>query len=316
MYNYCTLFDSFYLSRALAMYDSLLRTSGPFHLYIFTFDQISYDVLIKLDLAYITLISLDEFEDPDLLHVKKDRSKGEYCWTCTPSIIKYSLEKFNLDSCTYIDADLYFFNDPSTLIDEMGEKSILLTEHRYTPEYDQSSTSGIYCVQFMCFKNDRYGMEALTWWREACLDWCYARIEDGKFGDQKYLDDWMSRFKGVHVLENKYGAVAPWNVQQYSESELGNAVFYHFHATKYLTWNSFDFGRYSLSKPVLKHFYKTYIKALRSSEEVIFSADIKINRGFFVPSNKTGLIRDALSQLIRSAKGINNIYLEEEILRF
>ncbi len=55
----------------------------------------------------------------------------------------------------------------------------------------------------MTFKRND-GELVRSWWEERCLEWCYARFEDGKFGDQKYLDDWTSRFnKQVHVLKNK-----------------------------------------------------------------------------------------------------------------
>ena len=122
----------------------------------------------------------------------------------------------------------------------MGEKSVLITEHRYTKEYDQSRTSGIYCVQFMTFKNDKNGMEALNWWRNACIEWCYSRFENGKFGDQKYLDDWLNRFKGVHSLKNLGGGVAPWNIQQYDLSKKEfELIFYHFHGFKILENHKF-----------------------------------------------------------------------------
>ena len=45
--NYCTLFDSFYLTRGLAMYESLKRQTGNFHLYIFAFDDDTYSFLKK-----------------------------------------------------------------------------------------------------------------------------------------------------------------------------------------------------------------------------------------------------------------------------
>ena len=84
--NFCTLFDSYYLLKGLALHESLMKQcKSDFHLYIFLFDDKSYDILKKLNLNNVTIITLEEFEDEKLLEVKPGRSKGEYCWTCTPS---------------------------------------------------------------------------------------------------------------------------------------------------------------------------------------------------------------------------------------
>jgi hypothetical protein len=142
MQNFCTLFDSNYLIKGLAMYLSLKQYCQNFHLYIFAFDDKSHELLKKLNLEYVTVISLKNFEDQDLINVKPDRTKAEYCWTCTSSTILYCLEKFNLEMCTYLDADLLFFDDPQILLNELKDKSILLTEHRYPPEHDKTENSG------------------------------------------------------------------------------------------------------------------------------------------------------------------------------
>ncbi len=215
MYNYCTLFDSFYLTRGLAMYESLKVHSDLFHLYIFAFDDKSYNFLISQNLDKATVISLKEFENERLLNIKNDRSIAEYCWTATGSTIKYCLDNYSLDHCTYLDADLYFFSNPKVLLDEVVDGSTLITEHRYTKKYDQSKSSGKYCVQFMTFFNNENSKRALNWWIDSCIDWCYACAEDGKYGDQKYLDDWIIRFNDIHELRNLGGGVAPWNIQQY-----------------------------------------------------------------------------------------------------
>lgn len=263
--SYCTLFDSNYLTRGLAMYESLKKYSNQFHLYVFAFDERSCELLKKINLEFVTIISMQEFEDEELLKVKDSRSAGEYCWTCTPSIIKYSIEKYNLDSCTYLDADLYFYANPSVLLEEMENSSVLITEHRYTSEYDLSTTSGIYCVQFMTFKNDTNGMRVLNWWRDACNVWCYARFEDGKFGDQKYLDDWTVRFEGVHVLKHLGGGVAPWNIQQYDISDKDfKLIFYHFHNFKFLDYDRVELGGFKLRKSDLNLLYAPYLKHLEA----------------------------------------------------
>jgi hypothetical protein len=277
--NFCTLFDSNYLSRGVALYNSLSEHANDFHLFVFAFDEKAFEVLRELSLRNVTVISLKEFEDEKLLHVKPLRTAAEYCWTCTPSIIRYAINKFGLSACTYLDADLFFYNDPSVLINEMGTKSVLITRHRYTPQYDQSSTSGIYCVQFMTFRNDEKGMTVLNWWREACIDWCYARLENGKFGDQKYLDDWTTRFDGVHELRHLGGGLAPWNIQQYSIQRGGDPlllkenrsgekfkpVFFHFHYLKFFQDEIVKLtGDYLISHDFVRVFYIPYVNKLIS----------------------------------------------------
>ena len=244
MLNFCTLYNSNYAAKGLAMYWSLKRVCPDFNLYVFAFDDVLAAVLKKMALANMTVITLTEFEDEELLRVKPTRTPGEYCWTCSSCTVYYCLTHFNIDHCTYIDSDLYFYSNPQVLIDEMGNDDVLITSHRYSPQYQSEEKAGKYCIQFMTFKNTPNGMHILNWWRNACLDWCYNRYEDGKFGDQKYLDDWPTRFQGVHELEHLGGGVAPWNMQQYTfakqnkqyigtETNTGDTfslVFFHFHA--------------------------------------------------------------------------------------
>lgn len=282
--NFCTLFDSNYLSRGLVLYDSLEKYCRDFHLYVFAFDQKALEVLNTLRLPRLTVISLAEFEDAELLRVKKERSRAEYCWTCTSSTIAYVLDHFPVENCTYLDADLRFYSDPGLLIDEMeaSGKSVLITSHRYTLRYDQSLLRGKYCVQFMYFKNNTEGREVLSWWRDRCIEWCYNRVEDGKFGDQKYLDDWTTRFSCVHDLQHPGGGLAPWNCQQYLFKEENGrlygitrngvtfqVVFFHFHGVKVFEGNRMIPAprSYSLSAEVREKFYHPYFRALLEKGE-------------------------------------------------
>lgn len=286
MYNFCTLFDSAYLIRGLAMYESLFHNCPNLHLYLFAFDDKCYETLIKLNLINVTVISLKEFEDARLLEVKPQRSKAEYCWTCTPSVINFVLENYNVDTCTYLDADLYFYASPEFLLNELGNNSVIITEHRFTPKYEWRLKYGKYCVQFVTFKKDVKGMSLLKHWRDDCLNWCFARLEDGKFGDQKYLDEWPESFDGVHILRH-LGGLAPWNIQQYDicvqdskylgkEKRSGqgfDAVFYHFHYLKYFANGTIDLGPYELSDQVKELVYWPYIRHLEEIKSRISSID-------------------------------------------
>jgi hypothetical protein len=280
MQNYCTLFDSNYMARGVAMYESLASVAKDFHLYIFAFDDISLEALRKMNLEKVTVVSLTELENERLLEAKKNRGRGEYCWTCSSSTIKYVIEKYSVDNCTYIDADMIFYSDPKVLIDEMGDASVLIPPHRYSKRYLKSIVSGKYCVEFVTFKNTPAGMKVLNWWVDKCIEWCYNRLEEGKFGDQKYLDE-FEKFEGVHVLEHLGGGVAPWNVQQYipsikdgkifgKEIVSGNEfpfVFYHFHGLKFMENNKVDLSYYHLTKKVVDFIYKPYVKALVEMEQ-------------------------------------------------
>jgi hypothetical protein len=295
--NFCTLFDSNYLARGLVTYESLMEsTKGTAHLYVFAFDEKCYNVLTKMALPNMTVISLSEFEDEALLAIKPTRTRGEYCWTCTSSTIHYVIKNLGKSNCTYIDADMCFYQNPKVLIDEMPSvKHVIITEHRYTPQYDKSKLSGKYCVQFMYFDDSHESLEVLTWWRERCLEWCYNRHEDGKFGDQKYLDDWTTRFPCVHELKHLGGGLAPWNIQRFSfgqdnkilkgfvdikkglntEGPNFEAVFFHYHGVKLYQDNNYILApkMYVLKPNIKTLFYMPYLQKLKEASEKVRQID-------------------------------------------
>jgi hypothetical protein len=289
-----------YLSRGLAMYESLKTHTHEFQLFIFAFDEMSFQILKELNLQNVTTVSLGEFETSELLEVKKGRSKAEYCWTCTPSIISYLLNKYHFPDCTYLDADLIFYSDPAILIEEMVEnqKNVLITEHRFSPiaKLYEKKRAGRFCVQFVTFTNDNDSIIILEKWRLQCIDWCYARYEDGKFGDQKYLDEWPGLYQNIHILQHMGGGIAPWNLQQYTFRHNGKSiigkvkktgsvfevVFYHFQYVKFIKTGSYDIGWYLIPPGFRKMFYIPYLKRLEEIEIKLKKANLNYQTVFTV----------------------------------
>lgn len=241
-YHFCTYFDRNYLLKGLALYSSLARhCRQAFTLWVLCFDDETYRVLSHLALPGMRLISQQEFEagDEELLGAKANRSRVEYYWTCTPSLPLYVLKHNpDVDLVTYLDADLYFYASPLPLYRELQDGSILIMEHRHTVTLENHAQQyGIYNVAFNAFRRDQNGLLCLEWWRKRCIEWCYDRVEDGKFCDQKYLDDWPHRFKGVRVLQHIGAGLAPWNIHCYHLTCRSGKVyveslpllFYHFH---------------------------------------------------------------------------------------
>lgn len=282
---FCTLFDSNYLSRGLAMYQSLARHAGPFLLYVFAFDDAALAALRGLALENVVVVPLAEFEDRELLRVKPSRSRAEYCWTCTPSTLLWVLEERGHPVCTYLDADTCFFSSPDPLLAELGASDVIITEHRYSPQHDYSATSGIYNVQFVTARASERGLRVLRWWRDACLDSCELNPAEGKCGDQKYLDDWPQRFEGIHVLQHRGGGLAPWNVQQYvfraegerivgTELRTGSGfdvIFFHFHALKLTTHGRVHLsgGGYEIGRDAFQLLYVPYIRSLDAAGRML-----------------------------------------------
>lgn len=265
---YCTLFDSYYLSRGLLMLRSLIRFLNPAdRVYVFCFDQTSFDVLKSSGLPGVVPVSLSEFETPSLIAVKSGRTKGEYCWTCTPHVLLHVLEKKDEFECTYLDADLYFYDSPSKALPQQG-KGVLITEHRYTPRYDQTGTSGVFCVQFVTFRKTDEAMKLLHQWGAQCLEWCYNRVEEGRFGDQKYLDVWPSLGGFVEVSQNLSVGVAPWNIQQYDARNF-DPVFYHFHGVHWYGAAGFFLGGYHIPGWALNRLYLPYLRELEKESRML-----------------------------------------------
>jgi hypothetical protein len=130
------------------------------------------------------------------------------------------------------------------LFEEMKEGSVSIIGHRFPPNLKGLERHGIYNVGWLSFRRDANGLACLHWWRDRCIEWCYDRLENGRYADQKYLDDWPSRFRNVVVLEHKGANVAPWNLTNYClRDQNGNTVmidnqplvFFHFHGLKKIT---------------------------------------------------------------------------------
>lgn len=284
MRYFCTYFDHHYLPRGLALYQSLRRHCPSFELWVLCMDRLSYDVLSQLGLSDVHLISLEDVEkgDEELLRAKQNRSMIEYYFTFTPSLPLYILHHYpEVEMITYLDSDLFFFDDPAPIYTEIADHSIAIVGHRFPPHLRDLECFGIYNVGWLSFRRDERALACLRWWRDRCIEWCYDRCEDGRFADQKYLDHWPSLFQGVVVLRQKGANLAPWNLANYTICPAGDRVwvddqpliFFHFHGLKQVTnwlydpnWAVYEICR---SEVVLQRIYAPYILSLLDAIQLV-----------------------------------------------
>jgi hypothetical protein len=242
--EFVTLFDVRYLTRGLVLYESLARSCAEFRLRVLCMDHATREVLDTLRLPSLVPTSLEELEahDPELSAARQTRSHVEYCWTAVSALCLYCLEREReLSSIAYVDADVMFYADPRPAFDELGAGSVLLTAHRYAERWRWlERDSGPYNVQLVAFRRDPEALGLLRWWRERCIEWCYDRVEDGRFGDQRYLDHWPDHSAVVRVLSHSGAGLGPWSAGRVrlDATRAGIHVndepllFHHFHGLR------------------------------------------------------------------------------------
>lgn len=315
---YVTYCDRNYLVKALALMETLQRHEHrDYELSVICLDELTRLVLEQLALPNVRPLALHAIEagDPALAAARSDRSLVEYYWTLTPTVIQWLLDNDpRIDRLTYVDADLGFFDDVEPIHSEMGAASVLIHEHRFAPALAHLIEYGRFNVGLLSFANDGRGRAVLADWRARCLQWCHGRLEEGKFGDQKYLDRWPNAFDGVHVLSHIGAGVAPWNHHQYRFSADGAKrvlvdglplIFYHFHS---LTLKRPDWilpannGAYPLSADVLRLCYLPYIEALERG----LAAARRIEPTFACGLSGDGPVGTGITQLIRHDSPLAN----------
>jgi hypothetical protein len=307
---YCTYFDRRYLTRGLALYRSLKRHVPEAELWVLALDQQTSAILEELELPELKVLTLATLEaaDRELAATRASRSTIEYYFTCTAPLLNYLLERLDPEEVvTYVDADLYFFSDPRTIFDELGSGSILLTEHRFPPELAHREIFGRYNVGLLCFRRNQTGLAAVRWWRERSIEWCYDRVEEGKFAEQRYLDQVPALFRETIVVQNPAAAVAPWNWSTdgmtFSADRLliggEELITYHFHGLRPVTPWLYDlqlryYGR--MPRRLRRLLYGPYLSEIRQAEKFVAKELSTSSRGAPLRQGRSGR-RELLSAL-------------------
>ena len=267
------------------MIRSLRRHVPDAQVWVLCLSPQAHDILRSMGEPGVHAIALPDFErgDVSLAQAKADgRSTIEYYFTLTPSLIVHVLNTVReAEVVTYLDGDLWFLADPEPVYREMGADSVVIIPHGFAPEMKERERYGIYNVGWVSFRADADGNACLQWWRERTIEWCFDRVEDGRFADQGYLDQFPSLFRGVHVLANRGANLAPWNVAMSSISlrdgviwaNQDRVLFFHFHELRRLPGGEYlaSHGAYKapLTPLMRDYLYRPYLHELSAIEQEV-----------------------------------------------
>lgn len=284
MRNFCSLFDSAYFTRGLVLYESLVEhCSEPFTLFILPMDDAAAEMLQRLELPGVMMVTDFHQDHPGMAGTMKNRTWQEYCWTCASNLCE-ALMLAGLEEITYLDADMMFFSDPEVIFKEIGTRSIAVIPHRLIPSKKHLELNGRFNVCWITLKN-LTGFECVIRWARQCRERCSAVIG---CGDQVYLDEWPALYGSeLAIIENIGAGLAPWNLANYAlyehsftdqvivsdPSMVGTSrsytpvVFYHYHEFTEKEDGSFHLTNYELRPDDIRLIYEPYLAAYRAARE-------------------------------------------------
>ncbi len=241
---FCMVVSRTRLIQAIACILSLYKAMDKFKVYILCADDKSYEFLKKINFEKVVLVTIFELNREDLLQLRATRKLNQYCWTLKPGFIKYI---FTLDDSiqrvTYIDSDLFFYQNPNIIFENQSFASVLLSRGEiflpmYSKEFNHTmqTLTGNYNSGFISFKKDINGLACVNWWDKMCVESCTSNPEDNKFGDQKYLDDMPFLFNNVYEITTEGINIGHWNCLKYNFTisndnimvNNNKLIFYHF----------------------------------------------------------------------------------------
>ena len=209
-----THFNSNYLLRGLAMINSLRRTGFMAPILVVAHDIQTRKYVERMNFVEVEVISLAELERryPELGKAKSGRSLIEYFYCLSPFVIKFVFDHYPTNRVVYLDADLYFYASPEPLINTSGKVNVVVVAHNYPERFNHLQIYGKYNVGWLQFSRTKIGLDALNWWADACLSSTSSKLSSKVYGDQKYLDEFDSKFAGVEIRRNFGENLAPWNL--------------------------------------------------------------------------------------------------------
>ncbi len=300
MTTFVSVSDSNYLIQGLTLYESIKRhIDGDFKLIYLALDQITEDKLrglpnievwplyrLAVNPRYKDLISKQS--------IAHGLSDFHFCLASFFCDHLLNVENIPVNELLYVDADIFFYDNPNHILNNLGGRSVSFGAHKHIPFDPNSQNPGCFNVGAVYFKNTLLSRMYLSQWQRMVLD-CDNPIyyPFNACYDQKFLELlYLVNPNHVKVMDYDVGHIAPWNMTMMTfvngkmewhdtdgyllpkgTSRVQNIVFSHFaHFNPNYVDNTYKVDRKGewgliLTHPGVKEIYDGYFEECKRIRE-------------------------------------------------
>lgn len=263
---FCTCVTSDYLGFAQATFQSLNHTLKEEASYISlvvddNYDSSKYEGFEILDLDKIDLKKYGE----ELLKVKEESLSSRFRWMLKPILLQHLLKRF--DAVFWVDPDLYFFNDISSIIQKLESFDVVLSPHwrSFNPYVNKNAFfnyfyHGLFNGGFIGVNKNALAV------LESWLSMMFWKLENsrelGLLDDQGYLGLFPLMSEKSHIIKDRGYNLAAWNKQECKRTLVdGQVLINGEHTVKFIhfvpdTIKNILNGKDKLLRPHLRKYLK------------------------------------------------------------
>lgn len=212
--KFCTKLDHFYLDRGIALYSSVRKQHPGAEIHVLALSREAADFLESKSLPGLHVIRLETLiaSEPRLASVRPTRTDAEFAFTLTPFIVCEALKHCpGNEWVLYVDADMLFFGPVGEVLKNHQAADVLMSPHNFSDHMREQQRFGLFNTGFTAFRKSANGEKCVKWWASKCIEWCFDRLENGNFADQKYIEQFAKVVSSAVVLDHPGINCAPWN---------------------------------------------------------------------------------------------------------
>jgi hypothetical protein len=278
VYTVCT---ANYLAQARSMCDSVISHNPGYECIIGLADRLDGRVRPEKYSPH-RIIEAESIEASDFEGMAGRYNALELSCALKSFFGSYILKTYSPDKLIFLDSDILVFHSLDFIEARLGESSILLTPHIFSPYPDSEGRpkerdilkTGIYNGGFFALRNDENANAFLNWWMESMKDQCYERPRDGMHADQNWLNLVPLFFEQVEILRHPGCNVAYWNFHERTISKKGEGFIVNgewpllfFHYSGHSINNPLEISRHQdrfdmKDMPAVKELFRAYHEAL------------------------------------------------------